>query len=71
MAASSETAPLLKQASAAKADGYGPEGLLQAYDTIPAENETELLPDGVTSWRTETKLLARYAAPLMVTYVLQ
>ena len=70
MAASSETAPLLKQASAAKADGYGPR-YLHAYDTIPAEDESTVIPDGSTTWQAETKLLGRYAAPLITTYVLQ
>lgn len=71
MAASSETAPLLKQASVAKANGHGLKGPLRAYDTIPAEDEPAVLPDGNTSWQSETKLLARYSAPLVVTYVLQ
>ena len=68
MAASSETAPLLKQASLNKANGEAFNGHLQDYDTIPASDETRGLE---TTWKIETKLLARYSAPLVVTYVLQ
>lgn len=69
MAASSETAPLLKQASLAKANGQTPNGHLQPYDTTPAGDG--IIDDSETSWKNETKLLTRYSAPLIATYVLQ
>lgn len=69
MAASSETAPLLRQASLSKANDQTPNGYLQPYDTIPAGNCA--LDGSETTWKNEAKLLARYSAPLVVTYVLQ
>lgn len=72
MAASSETAPLLKQASITKARGETPNGLLQDYDTIPSANDDDVATVGTaTSWKNESKVLARYSSPLIVTYVLQ
>lgn len=72
MAASSESAPLLRRASFTKASGQRPSSLLQNYDTVPGESALEdSLPDEGSSWKTETALLARYSAPLVVTYVLQ
>ncbi|KAK5092414.1 hypothetical protein LTR70_005551 [Exophiala xenobiotica] len=68
MAASSETAALLRQASLSKANGETLNGHLQKYDAIPASGETH---GPETTWKNETKLLARYSAPLVVTYVLQ
>lgn len=72
MAASSETAPLLRQAAISKANGQAVEGPLSDYDTIPSHQaaaETSL--DTPSTWQDETKLLARYSAPLVITYVLQ
>lgn len=66
MAASSETAPLLQQVSINNANDSN--GLSGEYNTIPARNVTEGIE---TTWKTETKLLARYSAPLIITYVLQ
>lgn len=72
MAASSETASLLQQASVVKANGQALKGILQEYDTIPSSNTLEDAGSGSTStWRTEGSLLGRYATPLIVTYVLQ
>lgn len=69
---SSETAPLLQQASITKARNETPEGILQGYDTIPAADDEAVKTGGVeTSWKNETKLLVRYATPLIATYVLQ
>lgn len=72
MAASSETAPLLRQALISKANNETPDGPLQKYDTLPSQpTGSELLSDASTTWKHESKLLARYSAPLVVTYVLQ
>lgn len=72
MAASSETAPLLKQASITKARGETPNGVLQDYDTIPAANDDGISTVGTaTSWKNESKVLARYSSPLVITYLLQ
>lgn len=72
MAASSETAPLLKQASITKARGETPNGVLQNYDTIPAADDDDVTASGSeTSFKNETIVLARYSTPLIVTYVLQ
>lgn len=68
----SETAPLLKQASITKAQGETPNGTFQCYDTIPSANDDDFRTTGTaTSWRNETTILARYASPLVVTYLLQ
>ncbi|KAK1592788.1 hypothetical protein Q3G72_030419 [Acer saccharum] len=72
MAASSETAPLLKQASITKAQGKTPNGTLQSYDTIPASDDNDVTTTGAaTSFKNEAIVLARYSTPLIVTYVLQ
>lgn len=72
MAASSETAPLLKQASITKAQGETPNGTLQRYDTIPAADDDDVTTTGAaTSFKNEATVLARYSTPLIVTYVLQ
>lgn len=72
MAASSETAPLLRQASISKADGRAVEGPLKDYDTIPSHQVAAEVSLGTPStWKDETRLLARYSAPLVVTYILQ
>lgn len=72
MAASSETAPLLRQASISKANGQAIEGPLKDYDTIPSHHAAAEVTFGTPStWKDETSLLARYSAPLVVTYVLQ
>ena len=72
MAASSETAPLLRQASISKANNETPNGYLQDYDTIPAHTANDdLLAEAETTWKYESKLLAQYSTPLVVTYVLQ
>jgi MATE family multidrug resistance protein len=72
MAASSETAPLLKQATITKARGETPNGTLQNYDTIPAADDDLVKVLGSeTSFKNETIVLARYSTPLIVTYVLQ
>lgn len=72
MAESLESAPLLRRASFASASGQRPSSLLQGYETIPNESGLEdSSPDEGSSWKIETSLLARYSAPLVVTYVLQ
>lgn len=72
MAASSETEPLLRQASITKAHGETPNGILQGYDTIPASDDAAVaISAGETSWKNESKILARYSSPLVVTYLLQ
>lgn len=68
MAASSETAPLLRQASLSKANSQNTDRYLQPHVTIPAGDADD---GSETTWKNETKLLARYSAPLIVTYVLQ
>lgn len=70
--AASETAPLLKQASITKARGETPNGALQDYDTIPAATDDDVTTTGTaTSWKNESRVLARYSSPLVVTYLLQ
>lgn len=77
MAALLETDALLRQASITKAQGETPDGVLQGYDTIPACDDDDDGDSGVTatgfetSWKNETKILARYASPLIITYILQ
>lgn len=72
MAASSETAPLLKQASITKARGETPGGILQDYDTIPAATDDDVATVGTaTTWKNESQVLARFSSPLVVTYLLQ
>ena len=68
MAASLETAPLLRQASLSKATDPTPNGNLQSVGTIPAGEGNG---GSETTWKIETQLLARYSAPLVVTYMLQ
>ena len=72
MAASSETAPLLRQAAVAKANNQAAEGTFAAYDTIPAQDiRKDSLEISEPSWKNEAILLSRFSAPLVVTYVLQ
>lgn len=70
MATISETSPLLRQISRTSTHSHIPHrhGALRKYDT--ADNSiSKDYPK--TTWRAESALLARYSAPLVITYVLQ
>ena len=72
MAVSSETASLLRRASVSNPNGPLFTSQIQSYDAVPACDQTDgAAPSFETSWKGETKILARYSAPLVVTYVLQ
>lgn len=72
MAGASETEPLLRRASLTNPHGRPSTAQIQQYGVIPSTSELESCAIHVeASWKTETLILGKYSAPLVLTYVLQ